>query len=47
MRGPDANITIHVAGENGVSWSCGGSEVPGTGDGGVWGGVCVGGLVVG
>ncbi|XP_035169059.1 tyrosine-protein kinase JAK3-like, partial [Oxyura jamaicensis] len=26
VRGPDANITIHVAGENGVSWSCGSSE---------------------
>lgn len=26
VRGPDANITIHVAGENGVSWSCGSPE---------------------
>lgn len=27
VRGPDANITIHVAGENGVSWSSGSPEV--------------------
>uniref|UniRef100_A0A8C4JQ22 non-specific protein-tyrosine kinase n=1 Tax=Dromaius novaehollandiae TaxID=8790 RepID=A0A8C4JQ22_DRONO len=26
-RGPAADIAIHVAGESGVSWSCGGAEV--------------------
>lgn len=26
-RGPDADITIHVSADSGVSWSCGGSEV--------------------
>ncbi|NXK55318.1 JAK3 kinase, partial [Chauna torquata] len=26
VRSPDADIAIHVAGESGISWSCGGSE---------------------
>jgi len=37
--GSAAGIAIHVAGESGVSWSCGGSEVRARG--------CAGGLAVG